>query len=404
LISAPLQSDPEGPERARREPGREEWLKLAVLQPSPFCNLDCDYCYLPSRSETHRMSEQTLRTVVKGIFSTDLVQDSLTFVWHAGEPMAVPIAWYRRAFEIIRDEAPGGLEIVHSFQSNGTLIDDAWCAFFKETGVCLGLSIDGPAAVHDAHRKTRQGKGSHERTMRGAQLLRSHQIDFHVIAVVTEASLDRADEIFDFFVSNGMVRLGFNIEEQEGIHTKSSLRAEHDGRVAAFFRTLFERQKATGGAVRIREFDFALQRILCRREAASEEFIYENEQVRPFGILSVDWQGNFSTFSPEMLGLATAEYGAFAFGSFLNGGLESALSNKSFLAVLEDTRAGVERCRGECAFFNLCGGGAPANKYFENGSFNSTETAYCRHVIQLPISLALEDMELGIEEDVNIQS
>jgi len=161
---------------------------------------------------------------------------------------------------------------------------------------------------------------------------------------------------------------------------------------------MFERQKADAGAVRIREFDFALQRILCKRD--SEKFVYENEQVRPFGILSVDWQGNFSTFSPEMLGVQTSEYGPFAFGSFLDGGLESALTNKSFLSVLGDTKAGVERCRRECSFFNLCGGGAPANKYFENGSFNSTETAYCRHVIQLPISIVLEDLERAIPASV----
>ena len=376
------------------EVGREEWLNLAVIQPSPFCNLDCDYCYLPSRSETHRMGEDTLRSVVTGIFATDLVRDSLTFVWHAGEPMAVPIAWYRKAFDLIREEAPEGLKIIHSFQTNGTLINNDWCRFIKETGICVGLSIDGPARIHDAHRKTRQGKGTHEQTMRGLELLRSHQIGFHVIAVVTQDSLDHADEIYDFFVNNGIVRFGFNIEEKEGIHTKSSLEASSNDKVAAFFRRMFERQKASRSAVRIREFDFALQRILCKRD--SEEFVYENEQVRPFGILSVDWQGNFSTFSPEMLGIQTSEYGPFAFGSFLGGGLESALTNKSFLSVLEDTKAGVERCRRECSFFNLCGGGAPANKYFENGSFNSTETAYCRHVIQLPISIVLEDLEQAI--------
>ena len=388
--------EPDGTDHPIGHPCSEEWLKLAVIQPSPFCNINCDYCYLPSRSETHRMSEETLRSVVRGIFSTDLARDSLTFVWHAGEPMAVPIAWYRRAFEIILEEAPAELKIIHSFQSNGTLINEEWCAFIKETGICLGLSIDGPSAIHDAHRKTRQGKGTHERTMRGVEMLHSHGIDFHVIAVVTRDSLDHADEIYDFFVGNGIVRFGFNIEEQEGIHEVSSLDDSSKDRVAAFFRTMFQRQKASGGTVRVREFDFALQRILWTREAASEQFVYENEQVRPFGILSVDWQGNFATFSPEMLGLPTSEYGTFAFGSFLNGGLERALANKNFLAVLEDTKSGVERCRRECSFFNLCGGGAPANKYFENGAFDSTETAYCRHVIQLPISIVLEDLESAI--------
>ena len=28
----------------------QPWISLLVLQPSPFCNINCDYCYLPNRS------------------------------------------------------------------------------------------------------------------------------------------------------------------------------------------------------------------------------------------------------------------------------------------------------------------------------------------------------------------
>jgi len=383
---------------------REEWLQLAVIQPSPFCNINCDYCYLPSRSETHRMSLDMLRSVARGIFSTDLSKESLVFVWHAGEPLAVPISWYREAFEIIREEAPEGLKIIHTFQSNGMLIDEKWCEFIKEWDLSIGLSIDGPVRIHDAHRKTRKGEGTHQRAMRGLNLLRDHGIDFYVIAVVTQDSLGHADEIYDFFVENGIMHFGLNIEEKEGVNTESSLLPDQDKMVGEFFRTMFRRQKESGGSVTIREFDFALQRIMSRSQAASEKFVYENEQVRPFGILSVDYQGNFSTFSPEMLGVLTREYGSFSFGSFLEGGIETAVAGEKFLSAFGDIKAGVEKCRDECSYFNLCGGGAPANKYFENGSFNSTETAYCRHVIQLPVSIVLEDLEKGFMPDASVGS
>jgi len=375
---------------------KEEWLRLAVIQPSPFCNINCDYCYLPGRSETHRMDHETLRSVVREIFLSGLVSESLTFVWHAGEPLAVPILWYEKALDVIASEAPTGLRVIHSFQSNGTLINDRWCEFIKSRNISMGLSIDGPAWVHDAHRKTRQGQGTHELAMRGARTLQSHGISFHVIAVITEASLNHADEIFDFFVENGMARFGFNVEEQEGIHTESSLQECHVERVEAFFRTMFARQKSANGEVRIREFDFALQRIGVGRETAAMEFLYENEQVRPFGILSVDWQGHFSTFSPEMLGVSTKEYGNFTFGKIPDNTLLDGLRSDNFLHANAAIAAGVERCRQDCGYFKLCGGGAPANKYFENGSFDSTETAYCRHVIQLPINLVLENLEADL--------
>ena len=381
----------------------EEWLRLAVIQPSPFCNINCDYCYLPSRTETHRMDRETIRAVVKGIFSTDLVKESLTFLWHAGEPMAVPLSWYRDAFEIIRAEAPPGLQICHSFQSNGTLIDENWCRFIKEEKIELGLSIDGPAHIHDAHRKTRGGEGTHGRAMRGVQLLRERDIDFFVIAVVSKDSLGLADEIYDFFMDNGITHFGLNIEEEEDFHVKSSLKACRKEEIEQFFLRMYERMKASEGGVRIREFDIAIQRILSHRVAPSVNFVYENEQTRPFGILSVDYKGNFATFSPEMLGVTTSQYGPFSFGSFHGGGIEDAVTGGNFLAALNDIKSGVERCRQECAYFNLCGGGAPANKYFENGSFDSTETSYCRYVIQLPLSIVLEDLEkngweLSLEE------
>jgi len=339
------------------------------------------------------MDRETIRSVVKGIFSTDLVKESLTFLWHAGEPMAVPVSWYRDAFDIIRSEAPAGLQICHSFQSNGTLIDENWCRFIKEEKIELGLSMDGPAHIHDAHRKTRGGEGTHGRAMRGVHLLREHGIDFFVIAVVTKDSLGHADEIYDFFIANGISHFGLNIEEEEDFNLTSSLKTSRKGEIEQFFRTMYERMRASEGGVRIREFDIAMQRIFSHREASSVNFVYENEQTRPFGILSVDYKGNFATFSPEMLGVTTSEYGPFTFGSFHNGGIKNAVTNGSFLAVLNDIKAGVERCRRECAYFNLCGGGAPSNKYFENGSFDSTETSYCRYVIQLPLSIVLEDLE-----------
>jgi uncharacterized protein len=214
-----------------------------------------------------------------------------------------------------------------------------------------------------------------------------------VIAVVTKDSLGHADEIYDFFIANGISHFGLNIEEEEDFNVTSSLKTSRKGEIEQFFRTMYERMRASEGGVRIREFDIAMQRIFSHREASSVNFVYENEQTRPFGILSVDYKGNFATFSPEMLGVTTSQYGPFTFGSFHNGGIKNAVTNGIFLAVLNDIKAGVERCRRECAYFNLCGGGAPSNKYFENGSFDSTETSYCRYVIQLPLSIVLEDLE-----------
>lgn len=366
-----------------------------MLQPSPFCNINCDYCYLTNRGDTHRMSMETLQRAIEEVFASDLIADQVTFVWHAGEPLAVPISWYESAFELIAKSAPAHVRIGHSFQSNGTLINEKWCEFIQTRGLSIGLSIDGPAFIHDAHRVTRKGIGTHAQAMRGVELLRKHEIFFNVIAVITRESLDHADAIFDFFLENGMHHLGFNIEELEGGHTQSSLQEVREDRIAAFFRRLFERQKAEKGKVRIREFDSALARIMAG-SPETETLIYENEQVRPYGILSVDWQGYFSTYSPELLGLDSKDYGDFSFGNLFETTLAQAAETPKFQQVLRDIQGGVEKCRKDCSYFNVCGGGAPANKYFENGSFASMRTQYCRYAVQVPTNLVLEDLERSV--------
>src|SRR5208282_5960590 len=122
--------------------------------------------------------------------------------------------------------------VVQSLQTNATLITQNWCDFFLEHGVEIGVSIDGPDFVHDAHRMTRKRTGSHAATMRGVKLLQDNGIPFHVISVVSKDSLDHADEIYRFFLDNGIEDVGFNIEETEGVNLTSSLenKAETDRR------------------------------------------------------------------------------------------------------------------------------------------------------------------------------
>ena len=200
-----------------------EHVQLLIVQASPFCNIDCDYCYLRSRSETRRIQIATVQHLIKSIFRNNLVREKLSVVWHAGEPLTLPLSFYESVFSAIRDIGLSEAQITHHIQTNGMLISDQWCEFIKQHGIRIGVSIDGPAELHDRHRKTRLGRGTHTQAMQGVEKLRAHGIPFHVIAVITPDSLSRVDEIFDFFDACGAYQVGFNIEEQEGIHTVSTL-------------------------------------------------------------------------------------------------------------------------------------------------------------------------------------
>jgi len=107
-------------------------------------------------------------------------------------------------------------------QTNGTLVNKAWCEFFREHRVGIGLRIDGPAELHDANRRTWANRGSHDKVMRGYRTLRDHGLNPGAICVLTRASLTAADLIYDFFVDAGFSSIAFNVDEREGANTTSS--------------------------------------------------------------------------------------------------------------------------------------------------------------------------------------
>ena len=280
-------------------------------------------------------------------------------------------------------------------QSNGTLINEAWCRFISENNVSIGLSIDGPADIHDAHRKTRSGRGSHHAAMEGLRQLQAHGIPFHIISVITRQSLGRAEDIYHFFFNLGVSQLGFNIEEIEGENARSSLTSSEPTTesVEDFTATIFRLQKADGGRMRIREFDAALGKIQSKKSLRSFEFPHFNEQVRPFGILNVDCDGNFSTYSPELLGMNLSPYGSFSFGNILKDDFVDAVESEKFRSVFADIQSGINLCKDSCAYYGYCGGGAPANKYYENGGFMTAETIFCKYSVKLPLDIVLNDLE-----------
>jgi uncharacterized protein len=329
------------------------------------------------------------------VFASGLVKGQLSLVWHAGEPLVLPVSYYSDLLEVADELGIPRFRLRQSIQTNAMLLTDAWCDFIRQENINVGVSIDGPAYLHDRHRKDRQGGGTHERVMKGIELLKKHGIDFHVIAVITSDALDRVDEVFDFFLQLGVTRLGFNVEEVEGEHLDSSLtKRRAEARIRKFWTRLYERQTQSGDAIHVREFVRAYKTIVQGTpltNAASA--MQKSSQVAPFGIVSVDWQGNLTSFSPELLGLKSIHYGDFTLGNIRDIDLLGLRSSPKFNRISTDIYEGVKQCERTCQYFGLCGGGAPSNKYFEKGSFASTETMYCRTTIQMPLDIVLADLE-----------
>jgi uncharacterized protein len=368
-------------------------IDLLVIQPTPFCNLDCDYCYLPFRQSKQKITSEVLEQIFRRTFESSAVGDYFTVVWHAGEPLVLPIAFYRDAIDIIGRCNLRNVDVSHSFQTNGTLITPEWCDLIHEHHLRIGVSIDGPEFLHDRHRKTRSGRGTWGRVSRGIAILNDHQVPFHVITVLTKESLEYPDEIFEFYRQHGIRQIGFNVEEIEGLNRSSSLLGKDMfERVTAFMSRFYDLVETSSEPFLVREFQSSTAAIMSGGLMENAQA----QQTTPLAIISVDCRGNFSTFSPELLGLTSKDYGNFAFGNVMTDSFDSILAKPKFLAVARDIAAGIRRCQETCEYFAYCGGGAPVNKYFENGSFDSTETMFCRLSKQAVLNVVLEKMEATV--------
>jgi uncharacterized protein len=370
-------------------------IETVVLQPTPFCNIDCSYCYLPERSSKSTMAQETIATLFAKIFDSGWASDHLTVIWHAGEPLVLPIAYYDTAFAAIEALRPAEQALQHAIQTNGTLITVDWCHFFKRWNLGIGVSVDGPREIHDAFRRTRAGAGTFDRTIAGLRLLREEGVPFHVISVLTDSNLDAPEGMLDFYLAEGIENVCFNVEESEGAHVSGLFAgADTQARFQRFLTRFWSLARQTGKFRFIREVDGMLPRVFRPDEAP-----FRNAQVEPFGMLNVDCAGNVSSFSPELLGLKHRGYQDFIVGNIATDTLPQMLAGHAMAAMARDIGQGVAACRRDCGYFSVCGGGAPVNKLAENGDFGSSRTAFCRLTQMAPIDLILDAFERLADEE-----
>lgn len=360
-------------------------LQLLVLQPTPFCNLNCSYCYLPDRSNRSRMDDQTLESVGRHIVASSLFSEKSTIVWHAGEPLVLSPDWYISACETL-GSASGRKSFRQSFQTNATLIDDRWVEYFAQPEVTVGVSLDGPEALNDKFRHDRKGRGTWRSVMKGIQKLHDGNIPFHIICVVTAASLDKPKSLAEALINTGAQSIGLNIEEIDGINRHSSLlETDHQSRVRAFLNDFIDVLDSQKNPPRLRERD-TLNRLLAVRKSGQT---IRNQENAPGAILSVDVRGGVSTFSPELLGIDSTEFGNFNFGNINEiRDLSDIYLNRNFLRCQKAISAGVAQCKRNCGYFPLCGGGTPANKFGETQRLDVMETSFC----QISIKTVLDSL------------
>lgn len=177
------------------------------------CNLDCRYCYYlekerlyPSR-DPFRMRPEVLETYIRQYIESQSGPE-VTFLWQGGEPTLLGIDFFRMAVALQKKYA-GGKRIANALQTNGTLLDEAWCTFFNEHGFLIGISVDGPRALHDAYRRDKRGQPTFDLVMRGLECLQRNKIPYNTLTVVHRQNSREPQAVYRFLTSLGSTYLQF---------------------------------------------------------------------------------------------------------------------------------------------------------------------------------------------------
>ncbi|NLE46043.1 MAG: anaerobic sulfatase maturase [Chloroflexi bacterium] len=175
---------------------------VMVKPRGPICNLSCAYCYYLPKSRLYpdsqfKMDDRTLEAFTRQYIEAQRVPE-VTFGWQGGEPTLMGIDFFRRAVELQELYRPPGMRVLNALQTNGVLIDDEWAEFFRKHRFLIGLSLDGPRALHDAYRRDQADRPSFDRVMAGLSALQRHHVEYNILTTVHAANADHPLEVYRF--------------------------------------------------------------------------------------------------------------------------------------------------------------------------------------------------------------
>jgi len=179
------------------------------------CNLDCTYCYYLSKAE---LLDQPPRSLLdEGLLERFIAQyleasagPEVVFTWQGGEPTLLGVPYFEKVVALQRRHARPGITVQNDLQTNGTLLDEDWARFLKDNDFLVGLSIDGPRALHDRFRRTKGGKPTFDAVLRSVELLHAHSIPFATLTCVNRLNAVLPREIYTFLTRElGSTRIQF---------------------------------------------------------------------------------------------------------------------------------------------------------------------------------------------------
>ncbi len=178
-------------------------LQLLIKPASGDCNLRCRYCFytdvMKHQAQPHlpHMTYESIERIVEKAFA--YAEQSITIAFQGGEPLSSGLDFFKHYVNCVAKHNKAGLPVQHALQTNGTLLNEDWAAFFHEHHFLLGLSVDGTRGNHDKYRVDVREEGTFGRVWEKVELLRKYQVEFNILTVVTADTARKIVPIYDFY-------------------------------------------------------------------------------------------------------------------------------------------------------------------------------------------------------------
>ncbi len=338
------------------------------MKPASFgCNLRCEYCFYLCKKDifrgSHMMSGEVLERMISSFLKLDMPVYS--FGWQGGEPTLMGLDFFRKATEFQQKYGRSGQQVSNGLQTNGTLLNDEWCRHLAEYNFLVGLSIDGPPEIHDKHRLTADGRGSHSMVMKGMDALKRNRVEFNVLTLVSDSNAESPLLVYNYLKNDLGVKFHQYIEcvefDENGELHPYAVRPEQWGEFLC--RIFDEWYKKDRYEVSVRLFDSILFALV---EGGSNTCVM-GKDCRQY--LVVEHNGDIYPCDffvlPEL-----------KLGNIMDGNWKDFLASPIYQEFGKRKAILNERCS-SCPYLDLCAGCCPKNRS-AGGRHPEKLSALCR--------------------------
>lgn len=345
---------------------RSQPISQLLIKVAARCNIDCSYCYWFRDAAVYRkpklmslgVLQQLLRRIDEHIVKYSLAEFPL--ILHGGEPLLWGIENFARIADTCEDiSARTNCKIPIGVTTNGVLIDEAWLDCFEAHDISVAISLDGPAHIHDAHRRTFQGSGTHAAVESAARMLLSRDIEVSALAVCNPAHEPR--EYFDFFAGCGIANYDIMIPD--------ATVDESPPHIAAFYKGLFDLWLEANRHERTVDIRIVTDMVsaLLGNDSPTEGVGYT-----PIELCTIMTDG--SVEAHDVLRIAGNGVTQTTFNIFEHA-IDDVRNEPNWQAAREASINLCDKCR-RCKFVNACGGGYLPHRFSKNNGYDNP-SVYC---------------------------